>query len=160
MAVVLGALAGNRVLALCPHRRDDDGMFLYTGLVVVGMDVLHTAIWVDDIEAQLEFYCDGLGLERTREFDLDGVTNTYVAGESDAEIQFKHDGTERDPKPAQIDHLAVGIDDIDGTVDDLVEHYGSEVVEGPRTVDEKDIRLAFVTAPEGYVVELIETLED
>ncbi|MFB1064547.1 VOC family protein [Natrinema sp. H-ect4] len=124
------------------------------------MDVLHTAIWVDNIEAQLDFYCDGLGLERTREFDLDGVTNTYVAGESTAEIQFKHDGTERDPKPAGIDHLAVGIDDIDGTVDDLVEHYGSEVVEGPRTVDEKDIRLAFVTAPEGYVVELIETLED
>lgn len=124
------------------------------------MDVLHAAIWVDDIEAQLDFYCDGLGLERTREFDLDGVTNTYVAGEGDAEIQFKHDGTERNPEPAGIDHLAVGVDDVDGIIEDLVENYGSEVVEGPRTVEDKDIRLAFVTAPEGYVVELIETLEE
>jgi lactoylglutathione lyase len=124
------------------------------------MDVLHTAVWVDDIETQLAFYCDGLGLDRTREFDLDGVTNTYVAGESDTEIQFKHDGTERNPGPAGIDHIAVGVDDVDANVDHLVEHHGSEVVNEPRTLAEKGVRIAFVTDPEGYVVELIETLEE
>jgi lactoylglutathione lyase len=98
------------------------------------MDVLHTAVWVDDIEAQLSFYCDGLGLERTREFDLDGVTNTFIGGESDAEIQFKHDDTERNPEPAGIDHLAVGVDDVDGTVDELVDRYDGEVVDEPRTL--------------------------
>jgi lactoylglutathione lyase len=123
------------------------------------MDVLHTAVWVDDIDTQLSFYCDGLGLERTREFDLDGVTNTYVAGESDTEIQFKHDGTERNPEPAGIDHIAVGVDDVDETVDTLVEQYGGEIVDEPRTLADKGVRIAFVADPEGYVVECIETLE-
>lgn len=123
------------------------------------MDVLHTALWVDDIEAQLAFYCDGLGLERTRAFDLDGVTNTYVQGDGDAEIQFKHDDTDRNPEPDGMDHLAVGVDDVDGTVTDLVEHYGGDVVDEPRTLDDKGLRIAFVADPEGYVVELIEPLE-
>lgn len=123
------------------------------------MDVLHAAIWVDDVESQLEFYCDALGLEQTREFDVDGVTNTYVAGESDAEIQFKYDGTNRNPEPEGIDHLAVAVDDIEGTVEEAVENYGSDVIEEPRTVEEKGIAIAFVTDPEGYVVELIETIE-
>ncbi|WP_254525802.1 VOC family protein [Natrinema caseinilyticum] len=123
------------------------------------MDVLHAAVWVDDVESQLDFYRNVLGLEQTREFDLDGVTNTYVAGESDAEIQFKHDDTERNPEPEGIDHLAVAVDDIEGTVAEAVENYGSDVVEEPRTVEEKGIAIAFVTDPEGYVVELIETIE-
>ncbi|WP_435073531.1 VOC family protein [Halorubrum sp. HHNYT27] len=124
------------------------------------MDVLHTAVWVDDIETQLTFYCDGLGLEPTREFDLDGVTNTYIAGESDTEIQFKHDGTERNIEPAGLDHIAVGVDDVDATVDELVEHYGGEVVNEARTLSDKGVRIAFVADPEGYVVELIETLDE
>lgn len=123
------------------------------------MDVLHTAVWVDDIDTQLDFYCDGLRLEKTREFDLDGVTNTYVAGESDAEIQFKHDGTERESEPAGIDHLAVGVADMDGTIETVVERHGSEIVDEPRTLEEKGLRIAFVTDPEGYVVELIEDIE-
>ncbi len=134
-------------------------MLLYRALMGDIMDVLHTAIWVDDIDAQLAFYCDGLGLEQTREFDLDGVTNTYVAGESDAEIQFKHDDTERNPEPAGIDHLAVEVTDMAETIETVVERYESEVVDEPRTIEEKGIQIAFVTDPEGYIVELIETLE-
>lgn len=134
-------------------------MLLYQVLVSDGMDVLHTAIWVDDIDAQLDFYCDGLGLEQTREFDLDGITNTYVAGESDAEIQFKHDDTERNPEPTGIDHLAVEVADMAETIETVVERNDSVVVEDPRTIEEMGIRIAFVTDPEGYVVELIETLE-
>ncbi len=123
------------------------------------MDVLHTAIWVDDIDAQLAFYCDGLGLEQTREFDLDGVTNTYVAGRSETEIQFKHDDTERNLEPEGIDHLAVEVADMSETIETLVEEYDSEVVDDPRTIEEKGIQIAFITDPEGYVVELIDTLE-
>jgi lactoylglutathione lyase len=123
------------------------------------MGVLHTAVWVDDIEAQLAFYRDGLGLERTREFDLDGVTNTYVGVGDGAEIQFKHDGTERNPEPAGFDHFAVGVDDVDGTVEAVVADHGSEVVEEPRTLEDLGVRIAFVTDPDGHVVELIEPLE-
>lgn len=126
-------------------------MLLYQVLVSDGRDVLHTAIWVDDIDTQLDFYCDGLGLKQTHEFDLDGVTNTYVAGESDTEIQFKHDDTERNPEPTGIDHLAVEVADMVETIE--------TVVEDPRTIEEMGIRIMFVTDPEGYVVELIETLE-
>ncbi len=124
------------------------------------MDVLHTAIWVDDVESMLAFYEDGLGLALEREFERDGVRNYFVGGESDAQIQFRHDGTDREPDPSGIDHLAVAAADVDATIDRLTAEFDSEVVDGPTTIEDLDVRIAFVTDPEGYVVELIERLED
>jgi lactoylglutathione lyase len=123
------------------------------------MDVLHTAIWVTDLETQAAFYEDVLDLEYSREFDLDGVTNYFMTGESDAEVQFKYDAdADVDPDPGTVDHLAFATDDVDGTVETAVEEWGSDIVNGPLNLDHADARIAFVTDPEGYTVELIEAL--
>ncbi|RAW44982.1 lactoylglutathione lyase [Halorubrum sp. 48-1-W] len=146
------------------------------------MDVLHVAMWVEDVESAEAFYTEGLGLERTREFESDdGATNRFVGGESDAEIQFKYyaddggddvdkdgngdgsggngDGNDDGDRPSGFDHVAVAVDDIDGSIATLTEEFDSELLKGPKHLEDKGIRIAFVTDPEGYTVELIEQVE-
>jgi lactoylglutathione lyase len=124
------------------------------------MDVLHTAVWVSDLEAESEFYEDVLGLEQSREFvGGDGVTNYFVIGESDAEIQFKHDeNADVEVDPGTMDHLAVAVEDVDATAERAAAEWDSEVVDGPRDLEDMGVRIAFVTDPEGYTVEIIEEL--
>lgn len=120
------------------------------------MDVLHTAVWVNDVEAMIAFYCDVLGLERSRKsVGGDGITNYFLSGESEAELQFKYDDS-REIEPAGIDHIAIAAEDVDATVATVVEDTDSEVITEPTTVDGANIRIAFVTDPQGYAVELVE----
>lgn len=124
------------------------------------MDVLHTAVWVSDLESTAEFYDDVLGLERSREFvGGDGVTNYFVSGESDAEIQFKYDESEDvTVDPGTVDHLAVAVDDVDAAIERATDEWESELVDGPRDMEDAGIRIAFITDPEGYTVEIIQEL--
>ena len=121
------------------------------------MDVLHTAIWVSDLETSREFYCDGLGLEHSRDFTTDGVRNYFVTGESDAEIQFKYD-PERDVDvaPGGIVHLAVRVEDVRATFDHLTDERGSDPVKEPTELETTGSTIAFVTDPDGYTAELIQ----
>ncbi|GAB3022480.1 VOC family protein [Natronobiforma cellulositropha] len=125
------------------------------------MDVLHTAIWVESVEAMDAFYREGLGLEYSREFvGDDGVTNYFLTGESETELQFKY--REDDPAPVDpsgFDHTAIAVADVDTTVERLVEDYGGAVTGEPTTIEEMGVRIAFVDDPDGYGVELIESLE-
>lgn len=124
------------------------------------MDVIHTAIWVADIDRTRAFYIDGLGLSENWAFTAeDGVQNVYIGGEN-AEIQFKYDpagGPEIDP--GTMAHVAVGVDSTDETFDRLVDRAEPPVREEPTTMAEIDRRVAFVEDPDGYVVELVEQLE-
>jgi lactoylglutathione lyase len=122
------------------------------------MDVLHTAIWVSDLEAMKAFYCDGVGLSFSREFTTDGVRNYFVTGEGPAEIQFKYDpehniAVDRDG----IDHLAVGVDDVEAMVEHLEDERESEVIKPPTVLEATESTIAFVTDPDGYMLELIQS---
>lgn len=124
------------------------------------MDVIHTAVWVSDLEATKEFYIDALELEHTWDFELDGVTNYYVAGAGDTEIQFKYDPDRAAPvDPAGIDHLAVEVDDTDATLEHMVEETGCEILGGPLEVEAANAYVVFIEDPDGYGVELVEHLE-
>lgn len=122
------------------------------------MDVLHTAVWVSDLESQLAFYTEVLDLEQSRQFTGDdGVLNTYVQGDGPAEIQFKSRPDESvSVSPSGIDHLAVKVDDVDSTIETAVTDWDSEVTGEPKVLEDKSIRIAFITDPNDYVVELIE----
>jgi lactoylglutathione lyase len=123
------------------------------------MDVLHTALWVNDLDVTAEFYRDGLGLEHTRDFvGDDGAMNYYMRGESETEIQFKYDEGGRDVDPAGIDHVAISVDDVDESLERLLEEFDSELVGEPTDIERSDLRIAFATDPSGYVVELIEDI--
>lgn len=124
------------------------------------MDIDHTAIHVSDLEATERFYLDGLGLERTWGFEADGVYNLYVAGESDTEIQFKHDPTREEPiQPSAIDHLALTVDDIDVAFEQIVEETGCNVRSEPREGHGPNASVAFIEDPDGYGVELAQRRE-
>lgn len=121
------------------------------------MDVIHTAIWVSDLEDAREFFVDGLGLEENWSFTLDGVENVYVGGEH-GEIQLRYDPDHDlpDPDRDRIDHIAVAVDDADAETERMVEETGCEVVDGPLTVEVAEARVSFIEGPDGYVVELVE----
>ena len=123
------------------------------------MELAHTALWVADLEATLAFYVDALGLERTWSFTGDdGVENVYVGTPDGAEIQFKHDPDESAPVPAGVDHVGMYVDDVDDCFEHVRAETGCPVVLEPTTMDDIDCRVAFVSDPDGYDVELVERL--
>lgn len=124
------------------------------------MDVIHTAMWVSDLEETRAFYGDALGLEENWSFTGDdGVENVYLGGEH-GEIQFKYDpdgGPEVDP--GTVDHVAVGVESADEAFDRLLARADPPVHEPPTTMGAIGRRVAFVEDPDGYVIELVERLE-
>lgn len=121
------------------------------------MDVIHTAIWVTDLEATTDFYEGVVGLDHRWDFTHDGVVNYYVGTDDGAEIQFKYDPDSNDGiEPSGIDHLALGVDDVDATFEHVVAASGAEVVLEPTDIEAADRRAAFVTDPDGYVVEFVQ----
>ncbi|ELZ04127.1 VOC family protein [Natrialba aegyptia] len=124
------------------------------------MDVIHTALWVSDLDRTREFYCDGLGLAENWSFTTDdGVENVYIGGEN-AEFQFKYD-PEGGPgiDPGTMAHVAVGVESTDDAFERLLERADPPVQAEPETMSHIDRRVAFVEDPNGYVVELVERLD-
>ena len=121
------------------------------------VDVIHTAVWVSDLERSLAFYRDGLGLERTRSFVVrEDEENVFLAGEGEAELQLKH-APDKEVTAGRdgFDHFAVEVGDTDAMAERLTE-FGGEVVRGPLDSTAADSRIAFVADPDGHLVELIQ----
>lgn len=128
------------------------------------MDVIHTAVWVSDMEEPLDFYVDTLGLEKKlTHVSEDGTENVYVAGDgSDTEIQFRYDPTANDQiTPAGIDHLERSVGDTDELFERVMEADCNTVKEPFTAEGEKGIfRVAYVEDPDGYTVVFQETVEE
>lgn len=123
------------------------------------MDVIHTCIWVSDLEAAREFFVEDVGLEEHRSATLGGVDDVWLGGEH-GEIQLRYAPDHPDPTPdrSALDHVALSVDDVDAEVERIVDRTGCEVLDGPRTVDVADARIAFLEGVDGYVLELVENL--
>jgi len=122
------------------------------------MTLRHTAVRVEDIERSVEFYEDLLGYEVVRSFESDGVRNVFVGHpDPDAVDEAAVQLVEADGPvdPGDFVHVALTIDDVDGAVEQLDDE---QVDDGPLTMEEFDTRVAFVQAPEGWGLELIEDL--
>ncbi len=120
------------------------------------MNVEHFAIWVSDLDATKAFYIDALGLGISREFDKDGVTNCFLAGPDGTELQLKYDPDREPFEPAGVAHLAIQVDDCEGTVDRMVEQTGCPVHSGPKPGHGGGSTVAFIEDPDGYVIEIAE----
>ena len=122
------------------------------------MRYLHTMLRVRDLDAALDFFIDGLGLqERKRTTHEKGrftlvSLGTGAAGDN-AEIELTHNWDETEPYPTGrfFGHLAFEVEDIYATCTRL-EAKGVAVLRPPR-----DGHMAFVKSPDGHSVELLQT---
>ena len=122
---------------------------------------LHTMCRITDPERSRSFY-EALGMEFRRDLDIvrEGqleATNYFFAfpGEdAELELTFNHDGRSYDLGTAY-GHVAIGVDDLDGTLERLAAQ-GITPEREPYRVREGGSRLCFVQDPDHYRIELIE----
>ncbi len=122
---------------------------------------LHTMYRITDPQKSRAFY-EALGMEFRREMDIvrDGeveATNYFfgVPGqEEELELTFNHDGRGYELGTGY-GHIAVGVDDLDGTLAQL-KAQGIEPEREPYRVREGGSRLCFIRDPDSYRIELID----
>jgi lactoylglutathione lyase len=122
---------------------------------------LHTMVRITEPARSREFY-EALGFEYRR--DLDIVRNgeleatNYFFGfpgqEEELELTFNHDGRTYD-NGTGYGHIAIGVDDLDGTLGRLSEQ-GIEPERPPYAVRDGGNRICFVRDPDEYRIEIVE----
>lgn len=124
------------------------------------MKYLHSMIRVRDLDANLRFFVEGLGLRETRRMENEGGRFTLIflaADESpDAEVELTYnwpaaDGSSEDYGNARnFGHLAFRVDDIYAKCAHL-QSLGYTIHRPPR-----DGHMAFVKSPDEISVELLQ----
>ena len=123
---------------------------------------LHTMVRITDPDRSRPFY-EALGFTFSREMDivrngeLEATNYFFSMGDADnvLELTYNHDGRRYDLGTAY-GHIAVGVDDLDGTLARLkAQGIGPE--RPPYSVREGGSRLCFVQDPDSYRIELIES---
>ena len=119
--------------------------------------LLHTRYRVNDIEKTVQFYRDVLGLIETRRHKSPrGAELVFLkAAESEEEIEICH--LPSSPSVAvqpDLTHLAFEVDSLEAFAKHI-EKLGVKFSDGPTTTSSGSV-IAFVDAPEGYEIELIQ----
>ena len=119
--------------------------------------LLHTRYRVQDLEKTVSFYRDVLGLEETRR---------HTSGRGSQLVFFKAPGTSEEIEICKFDqsgpvqvgpdltHLAFEVEDLDEFAKKAAAK-GYPLSDGPHQTGSGS-RIAFIDAPEGYEIELIE----
>ena len=119
--------------------------------------LLHTRYRVTDLDKTVAFYKDVLGLEETARHTSGRGSQLvfFKAPGSDEEIEIcKYDGSGPVNVGSDITHLAFEVDDIE----EFAKHAtakGYPLSDGPHRSGSGSV-IAFIDAPEGYEVELIQ----
>jgi lactoylglutathione lyase len=119
--------------------------------------LLHTRYRVSDLEKTVTFYRDVLGLELTRRHtSLRGSELVFFkAPGSDEEIEIcKFDGSGPVNVGNDITHLAFEVEDLEAFARHAADR-GYPLSDGPTPTDSGSV-IAFIDAPEGYEIELIQ----
>lgn len=120
------------------------------------MKYLHTMVRINDLDASLRFYCEGLGLKEVRRNEVPEGKFTLIflaAPDSpEAEIELTHNwGSQEDYGSARnFGHLAFRVDDIYATCAHL-QQMGVVINRPPR-----DGHMAFVRSPDLISIELLQ----
>jgi lactoylglutathione lyase len=118
--------------------------------------LLHTRYRVKDLEKTVSFYKDVLGLKETgRQTSGRGSQLVFLkAPESEEEIELcKFDESGPVVVGPDLTHLAFEVDDLDAVAKQAASK-GYPLSDGPHS--SRSGRIAFIDAPEGYEIELIE----
>ena len=125
-------------------------------------EFLHTMVRITDPEKSRAFY-EALGFTFSRDMDivrsgeLEATNYFFSMGDQEnvLELTFNHDGRTYEMGDAY-GHIAIGVDDLDGTLDRL-KQQGIEPEREPYQVREGGSRITFVRDPDLYRIELIES---
>jgi lactoylglutathione lyase len=121
-------------------------------------ELIHTCYRILDPEASVAFY-EKLGFEVLRRMPIrDEATNIFMGLPGDGarlELTHNHDVTEPYEIGTGYGHIAITVDDLDGTLARLAD-LGIEPERPPYQVREGGSRLCFVRDPDDYRIELIE----
>jgi lactoylglutathione lyase len=123
---------------------------------------LHTMVRITDPERSRGFY-EALGFRFSREMDIvrsgeREATNYFFSlgdDENVLELTYNHDGRSYELGTAY-GHIAIGVDDLDATLEALEKEHGIEPERPPYRVSEGGSRICFVRDPDDYRIELIE----
>lgn len=116
---------------------------------------------VGNLEESLKFYCEILGMKLLRRKDYPGgeFTLAFVGygDESDnSVIELTYNwGVEKYELGNAYGHIALGVDDIYATCEEI-RHQGGKVVREPGPMKHGSTVIAFVEDPDGYKIELIQ----
>jgi lactoylglutathione lyase len=120
--------------------------------------LLHTRYRVNDLERTVKFYRDILGLEEIRRHKSPRGSELvfFKAPGSQEEIELCYfPGSESVQVQSDLTHLAFEIESLEAFGKHLAAH-GLKYSDGPTTTSSGSV-IAFVDAPEGYEIELIQT---
>jgi lactoylglutathione lyase len=119
------------------------------------MRYLHTMVRVSDLEHSLDFYCNKLGLEELRRFEVEAGRFTLVflaaPGNDVAQVELTYNwDSEAYPAGRNFGHLAYEVDDIYQICQRLMD-AGITINRPPR-----DGHMAFVRSPDQISIELLQ----
>jgi lactoylglutathione lyase len=124
------------------------------------MSLIHTCYRIFEIDRSVDFYT-ALGFNELRRAPIrDEAVNVFMGLPDDGpeprlELTYNFDQTEPYEIGTGYGHIALSIQDLDGTLARLA-HQGIEPERPPYTIREGGNRLCFVRDPDGYRIELIE----
>ncbi|WP_404420629.1 VOC family protein [Nibricoccus sp. IMCC34717] len=120
--------------------------------------LLHTRMRVNDLAASVKFYEEALGLSVSRRHTSPrGAQLVFLATpNSDEEIELCQMPAGAEPVRVQPDlmHLAFEVDDLEAFAKEAAAK-GYKLSDGPTRTSSGSV-IAFIDAPEGYEVELIQ----
>jgi lactoylglutathione lyase len=124
------------------------------------MQLIHTCYRIGDIDRSVGFY-EALGFEEVGRMPIrDEAINVFMGLPGDGarlELTYNH-GVDSYELGTGYNHIAVTVEDLDGTLDRLAEKDIAPE-KPPYSIREGGSRLCFVRDPDGYRIELIETKE-
>ncbi len=124
------------------------------------MRFAHTCYRVLDLNRSIDFYTNKVGLEFARKVPIGSdATNAFLAvpGESEPrlELTLNHDREESYPLGEGYSHIALIVDDLDATAEQLERAGGVDFESQPHEMG-SGTRIFFVKDPDGYRIEFIE----
>ena len=121
------------------------------------MELAHTCYRITDVDRSVAFYT-ALGFEELRRMPIrEEAINVFMGLPGDGprlELTYNF-GVDSYELGTGYGHIAVTVDDLDGTLARLAEQ-SIDPERAPYTVREGGSRLCFVRDPDGYRIELIE----
>ncbi len=125
------------------------------------MQLLHTMLRVGNLEESVKFYTEVLGMKllRQKEYPDGKFTLAFVGYGDDSDhtvLELTYNwGVEKYNLGDAYGHIAIGVDDIYGTCEEI-KARGGKVSREPGPMKHGSTVIAFVEDPDGYKVELVQ----